>query len=273
MSNEQWLGFQFAGSSVADRSGSRRAVALSIAIHVTFVFMMWAALILLNGAGLNPHLNSIRLPQAVERLVWQKPPVSIASGGGGGDRSLITASRGAAPPPSARKALIVPMLVTNPEAKLQVMPTIDAEAPRLAADEWGDPLATSGILSAGPGKHGIGDGPGGDGSGPVAGTGHGPGGLQAYTLSQVTTQPVLILKIEPEYSERARQAKFQGTVGLRIIIDEKGNPREIMVTRPLGLGLDEKAIEAVSRWRFKPARKNGKPAAVEAFVDVNFRLL
>lgn len=164
------------------------------------------------------------------------------------------------------------MLVTNPAAKLQVMPHIDENAPQIPANQWGDPLAASGILSAGPGTKGFGNGPGGDGSGPNAGYGHDTGS-GVFSMWQVTTQPVLILKIEPEYSERARQAKFQGTVGLRIIVDEKGIPRDVSVTRPLGLGLDEKAMEAVSRWRFKPALKNGKPVAVEAFVDVNFRLL
>lgn len=56
-------------------------------------------------------------------------------------------------------------------------------------------------------------------------------------------------------------------------LDANGNTRDIRVTRPLGLGLDEKAIEAVSKWRFRPAMKNGRPVAVQAQVEVNFRLL
>jgi protein TonB len=104
------------------------------------------------------------------------------------------------------------------------MPTIDANAPPIATNQWGDPLATSSALSGGPGTKGIGNGRSGDGSGPTSGYGHDTGS-KAFSLSQVTTPPVLILKIEPEYSEHARQAKFQGTVGLRIIVDEKGIPR------------------------------------------------
>ncbi len=94
-----------------------------------------------------------------------------------------------------------------------------------------------------------------------------------YGLLQVSTLPVLLIKVEPEYSEQARQAKFQGTVLLRVIIDEKGFPRQISVIRPLGMQLDEKAIEAVKHWRFKPATKDGKAVGMDATVEVNFRLL
>jgi len=85
--------------------------------------------------------------------------------------------------------------------------------------------------------------------------------------------PVAIYKIEPVYTEEARKAKFQGAVGLSITVDERGLPRNFKVVKPMGVGLDEKAIEAVQQWRFKPAQLNGKPVAVLAAVEVNFRLL
>jgi periplasmic protein TonB len=269
MSDEQWFGFRYASSFDGPRPV--RAVALSIAIHISVVFLLWAALILLNVSSISRRINSIHIPLTVETLIWKKPPVS-SSGGGGGDHSLLLASRGAAPPASTRRTLLAPMLVTNPDAKLQVIPVIDANASQLPSDQWGDPLASSAVFSVGPGMKGIGIGNEGDGSG--RDTGYGPNSSgKPFSLSQVATRPMRILKIEPEYSERARQAKFQGTVGLRIVIDEHGIPQHISVVRMLGLGLDERAIEAVTRWRFKPALKNGKPVAVEAFVDVNFRLL
>lgn len=169
---------------------------------------------------------------------------------------------------------MMPLLVTNPQAKLQVAPTFDAEAPKILADQYGDPLSASGVLSTGPGTHGIGFGTEGFGKGPGPGYGIGDGpGSHVYGWNQVNTRPILLLKVEPEYSEQARQSKFQGTVLLRVVIDEKGFPREIGVTRPLGLGLDEKAMEAVRRWRFKPATRDGKPVAMEAVVEVNFHLL
>jgi TonB family protein len=85
--------------------------------------------------------------------------------------------------------------------------------------------------------------------------------------------PVPLYQVEPEYSEEARKAKFQGTVVLEIVIDERGYPTNFKIPNPLGLGLDEKAVEAVRQWRFRPGMKNGKPVAVVARVEVNFRLL
>ena len=95
----------------------------------------------------------------------------------------------------------------------------------------------------------------------------------AYKIGGGVSAPAVILKVEPEYSEEARKAKFQGAVVLALIVDEKGNPREIRVVRPLGLGLDQKAIEAVEKWRFRPGLKDGKAVPVQATIEVNFRLL
>jgi TonB family protein len=77
---------------------------------------------------------------------------------------------------------------------------------------------------------------------------------------------------DPEYSEAARQAKFQGTIVLILVIDASGLPTDLQIVRPLGLGLDEKAIEAVSRWKFRPAQRNGEPVASQVNVEVSFRL-
>ena len=95
----------------------------------------------------------------------------------------------------------------------------------------------------------------------------------AYKIGGGVSAPSVLFKVEPEYSEEARKAKFQGTVVLFVIVDEKGNPRDLKVLRALGLGLDQKAIEAVEKWRFKPGMKDGKPVPVMATIEVNFRLL
>ena len=84
--------------------------------------------------------------------------------------------------------------------------------------------------------------------------------------------PKLLSKVEPEYSEDARLAKYSGSVLLSIEILEDGSPHNIKVTRPLGFGLDQKAVEAVAKWKFEPATLNGQPVAVSAQVEVNFRL-
>ncbi len=85
--------------------------------------------------------------------------------------------------------------------------------------------------------------------------------------------PTLIFKIEPEYSEAARKAKFSGVVVLSVIVDETGHASSISVTRPLGLGLDEMAMRAVNQWRFRPGMKDGKAVHVRASVEVSFKLL
>ncbi len=87
------------------------------------------------------------------------------------------------------------------------------------------------------------------------------------------TPPQLIYKVEPEFSEEARKAKHQGVVVLAIEVDASGHVRNVHVRQSLGLGLDEKAIEAVSHWRFRPAILDGKPVTTDAVVQVNFQLL
>ena len=88
-----------------------------------------------------------------------------------------------------------------------------------------------------------------------------------------TSVPVPLYKIEPEYSVPARQAKIQGSVVLSMVVDASGLTRQISVLRPLGMGLDQQAMAAVSQWRFKPGMKDGKPVNIRTKVEVNFRLL
>jgi TonB family protein len=77
---------------------------------------------------------------------------------------------------------------------------------------------------------------------------------------------------EPEFSEAARQAKFQGTVVVQIVVDKTGNVTRIRLERALGYGLDERAMESVKTWRFEPATRNGQPVAVEMNIEVSFNL-
>jgi TonB family protein len=84
--------------------------------------------------------------------------------------------------------------------------------------------------------------------------------------------PKAIFSPDPEYSEEARKAKYQGTAVLSLIVGADGRPRNISVARSLGMGLDQKAIEAVKQWKFEPAKKDGTPVAVLIQVQVDFRL-
>jgi TonB family protein len=165
----------------------------------------------------------------------------------------------------------VPPLQTVEQPKLSINPTIVApELPNLSAQNFGDPLGKLGIPSAG---RGLGTGIGND-AGPGVGPGTGGGfGGSAFKIGGGVSAPVPIFRPEPEYSEEARKAKWQGAVTLQIVVDEMGVPKEIRVTKSLGLGLDQKAIEAVRKWRFRPGTKDGKAVPVIATIEVNFRLL
>jgi TonB family protein len=91
-------------------------------------------------------------------------------------------------------------------------------------------------------------------------------------VGKEVTAPRVKYEPDPAYSQVARQAKYQGTSELWLIIGEDGLPRDIRVARPLGMGLDEEAVRAVSTWRFDPAKKYGNPVPVMINVEVNFRL-
>jgi TonB family protein len=85
--------------------------------------------------------------------------------------------------------------------------------------------------------------------------------------------PSVASKVEPQYTDEARAANYQGTSVLSLEIRPDGLPQNIRVLAPLGLGLDDKAIEAINQWRFKPGTKDGQPVTVMATIEVNFRLL
>ena len=84
--------------------------------------------------------------------------------------------------------------------------------------------------------------------------------------------PRPIYSPDPEYSDEARKARHQGTIVLWIIVGPDGSTHDIRVRRSLGMGLDEKAIAAVSTWKFEPARRNGVAIAVEVNIEITFRL-
>ena len=175
------------------------------------------------------------------------------------------------------------VVVRNEAPKLPVEPTVvippqvHLQQPNMP--NLGDPLSHVPALlpSNGTGSGaGIGSGSGGgvgSGEGPGFGPGHGGGtGGGAFRVGGGVSAPKAIYSPDPEYSEEARKAKYQGTCVLWLVVGADGRPKDIKVQRTLGLGLDEKAIEAVKNWRFEPALKDGKPVAVQINVEVSFRL-
>ena len=210
---------------------------------------------------------------------YEPPKKQLAQGGGGGGAKAPTPVTKGQLPKHTLKQFIPPEVVMNEKPKLAVVPSlIDVPTPKVDINQYGDPLAHLGLASNGPGSGmGMGTGSGG-GVGSGDGGGYGPGGGGgvgggAYRVGGGVSAPSVLFKVDPEYSEEARKAKYSGTVLLSLIVDPDGKARDIRVVRSLGLGLDEKAMEAVAKWRFKPGMKDGRMVAVRATIEVNFRLL
>jgi TonB family protein len=116
----------------------------------------------------------------------------------------------------------------------------------------------------------------GTGIGNGSGLGQSPAASEAVDgVRQIggnVTQPIPIYQPEPTFSAEAKKAKFEGIVTVSIIVDQRGLPQNVHVTKGVGHGLDEKAVEAVKKYRFIPAKENGKPVAVYMNVEVNFEI-
>ncbi len=257
----------------------------------TFVYsfilhMVAAGLLIWSGHWAFEHKDEIK-QQMVGLVTDVSPylplPVSktrAGGGGGGGDRDKLAAPKGALP--KLAKDQIVPpaIVVRNENPKLVVEPTVvvPPEIKLPTTGSLGDPLSkVIGPPSNGTGYGGgIGSGSGGgvgSGIGPGVGPGHGGGyGGGAYRVGGGVSAPKALYAPDPEYSEEARKAKYQGTVVLWLVVDASGRPQQIRIQRALGMGLDEKAIEAVKQWKFDPARRDGQAVPVMINVEVNFRL-
>lgn len=98
------------------------------------------------------------------------------------------------------------------------------------------------------------------------------GGRTIYRVGNGVKPPKALRAPDPKYTESARQAKFQGTSVLWVVVDENGHPQMIRIVRAIGMGLDDAGVEAVRGWLFTPAELKGRPVAVAVNVEVNFRL-
>jgi TonB family protein len=207
----------------------------------------------------------------------------IGGGGGGGSHDILPPSKGRLPDRDP-KPLLQPQVQTVKDPIIPITPKIDLQQNIKLPDNPNLPnlgISTSQnvVLSNGGGSGGgIGQGKGG-GVGPGNGNGVGPGtgGNTGGGLRRVgdgVTAPKPIYQPEAEFSDEARRAKYEGTVVVTLIVDANGNPQNVHVSRTLGMGLDEKAIEAVQKYKFKPAidQTTGKGVPVMVSVEVRFRL-
>ena len=273
--------------AVADPLAVRRdptSSTLAFFMHVVVITaIVWLTM------NLHPRVVATK-PQIITPITFIKPyipptvpaPKAMGGGGGGGEHRVIEPSKGHLPK-MVKVPTVAPQIlkIDNPKlaapAAIQVpqavhipdnpsMPNIGVpNSPQVA-------MASQGSGS----NSGFGSGLGGGiGSGHGAGLGSGIGGGYGGGVMSVgggVTAPELVHSVQPEFTDAARQAKYTGVVEISLIVDAYGNPENIAVVKHLGMGLDQKAEEAVRQYKFHPAMYQGHPVAVRLIVDVDFHL-
>jgi protein TonB len=219
-----------------------------------------------------------------DSYIMRASPKVVGGGGGGGDHDPMPAPKGKLPKFAMVQITPPQIVLRNIQPKLTAEPTVIVPPQVQLAENHvpnlGNPSAAA--MPGAPPSNGTGSGGGiGSGSGGGVGVGHGPGvgvgsgggiGGGVFKVGGGISAPQAVLTPDPEYTDEARLAKTQGTCTLWLIVDAAGNPRDIRVVRGLGHGLDAKAMEAVRRWHFDPALKDGRPVNVQISVEVEFRL-
>lgn len=240
---------------------------LSVVTHTIVVLLvLWLFHVTIQPAIMKPSTTtSVELAPYVPLHVGKNGP----SGGGGGDASKLKASAGA-PPKAAKQQFTPPVVVQTQKSKLMMQPTVVAELKYTPTAQVGDPLSKLMTSSNGTGvSGGIGSGDGGGVGSGHGGPGVGPG---LFHVGNGVSAPTPIYTPQPEFSEEARKAKYQGVVVLSGIIGVDGRVHNPRVVRSLGMGLDEKALAAVKLWKFDPGKKDGRPVAVEMGLEISFNL-
>jgi protein TonB len=254
-----------------------RMQVVSILVHAVAIALIVLLPLLLSGT-ISPPVTKASSPElatdvTVSPYLNKLTPAKTKAGGGGGAPDKLPAAKGKLPKFSWTQ--ISRPMVNPPKSEITVTPTVlgnpDIKLPNVAANNWGDPLGHTMSDSMGRGGgNGVGDGHG-NGVGPGEGYGTGGGTPNAGTGGYGT--PACLYCPRADYSDEAMKVKVQGVVELIATITPDGKVTDVHLSKGLGLGLDEKAIEAVRTWRLKPALgPDGKPAAVRQLIEVTFQL-
>jgi protein TonB len=229
-----------------------------------------------------PNLLTTTIDVGAYKGPQMKKMAGGGGGGGGGDKSLTEASKGKLPK-LEKTPVVAPQVQTVDNPKIALQPAINVQKSIQLPDNPAMPnigmkSSSNVVLSNGTGSGGgMGSGSGG-GLGAGQGNGYGSGyggnvGGGLYRIGGGVSAPVPIFTPEAEFSDEARRAKYQGVCVIGLIVDAQGNPQNVHVVQSLGMGLDEKAMEAVRKYKFKPAMKDGRtPVAVPLNVQVNFHM-
>jgi protein TonB len=243
------------------------STAYAVGLHALAIFLI--------GFVVNAQIRNVTAVRDNVTALVNPPRVAPKTdqiGGGGGQRGPTPATKGSLPK-LAEEQIVPPKAPPLQEPKIKIDPTLEVQEDVKMASilpQIGVPNSPIVGMSMGD-NSGTGLGPGdGPGFGPGSG-GNVGGGL--HRVGGGISAPKVLFQPEPEFSEEARRAKVSGNVEVYLWVDEHGNPSHVRVVRGIGMGLDEKAVEAVRQYRFKPAMENGKPVTVEIYVDVVFQIL
>jgi TonB family protein len=265
------------------RNPASFAISLGINLAV-MVLLLWGFRKQLNSV-LPPKLQLTDAELNIKPYVPTTPKSGKMGGGGGGGNHEITPPNKGHLPKIEKNPIVPPTPLRVDKPKIAMESAINVQTNIKLPDNPNLPMIgvsqspNVSLASTGPGSGaGMGTGKNG-GLGSGTGNGYGPGtggnvGGGLYRVGDGVSAPRAIFQPEAEFSDEARRAKYEGTVIVSLIVDAQGNPQNVHIVRALGMGLDEKALEAVRQYKFKPAmeRASGKAVPVPIQVVVSFRL-
>ena len=258
--------------AVVDRMAVKRdptSTAIAVVIHAVLIgVILWVVGRKIVEITAPPKANIVSLETPIPPPA---PVKTIKMGGGGGQKGPAPVSKGT-PPKFSPKQILPPMAPPKIDPKLAVAPTIDVDPHLKMASNMpniGMPNATNVGVSTGNGNgNGLGSG-NGNGMGPGSG-GNTGGGIRQIGGS--VSAPKIVSQVDAEFSEEARKAKYMGVAIVDVVVDERGIPIRVRVVSDPGMGLGEKAIEAVKQYKFKPGQENGKPVKTEVQIQIDFHI-
>jgi periplasmic protein TonB len=261
---------------------SKTSSVVSFILHAVVI-----GLVLYLGLNFKVVVPAVKKVTATNITLYAPPPppkvlpVAPAQGGGGGGgaHQIVEPTKGKPPEVKKMPPVLAPQILRVDRPKLAAEPTTQVKIPENTKLPNLGMAESPQIALASQGKgggSGFGAGLGG-GIGAGRGVGNGPGTGGGYgggvmSVGGGVSAPVVVHSVEPEFTSEARAANFQGSVSIQLIVDSQGNPQNVHVIRHLGMGLDDKAIEAVRQYRFKPAMYQGHPVAVQMIIEVAFHL-
>jgi periplasmic protein TonB len=256
--------------AVVDRMRVKRdptSTAIAVVVHglvILLVAFLIAKHVQIGSKAKTTLVTEVTVPPMA-------PPKAAQMGGGGGQRGPTPVTKGS-PPKFADQQIVPPKAPPLQEPKIKIEPTVEVQKDihmQSNLPNFGLPNSPLSGVSMGNGSGtGLGSG-NGSGIGPGSGGNMGGGPKR---IGGGVSAPQVLYAPEPEFSEEARKAKFAGNVLVNLWVDTNGLPSHVRVIRGVGMGLDEKAVEAVRQYRFKPAMENGKPVLVELNIEVNFQI-